>query len=81
MPYLESVAKKFVVGFFQHFKLHFALPAADGYDVTTKLESLMLESLVEQTHTLWDSVKCRDEIGVLRPTCSQKGKERENDAN
>ena len=64
----------------QHFELHLAPPAADGYDDTTRLESLMLESLVEQTHTLWDSVKRRDEIGVLGPTCSQKGKEREIDA-
>jgi hypothetical protein len=60
-----------------YFELHLEPPASDGCDDTTRLESLMLQSLVKQAHTLWESVRHRDELGVLGPTCLQKSEERE----
>jgi len=37
----------------------------------------MLKSLVGQAHTLWDSVKRRDKLGVLGPLCSHQGEQGE----
>jgi hypothetical protein len=52
-------------------------PVSDGYEDETRLEGLMLTSLVGQAHTLWDSVKRRDELGVDGPTCLKGGREME----
>lgn len=61
----------------KHFELHLNPPTPDGYDDSSRLESLMLRSLVGQAHTLWRSVEQQDELCVLGPTCTQKGKERQ----
>ena len=60
-----------------HFELRLEPPVADGCDDSNRLGVLMLKSLVGQAHTLWDSVERRDEVGVLGPTYSHKGTEKE----
>jgi len=58
-----------------HFELRVEPPVTDGYSDSDRLASLMLMSLAGQAHTLWDSVKRRNDLGVLGPTYSRKGRE------
>ena len=48
-----------------HFQLTLSPPAVDGFSDATRLEGLMLRSLVGQARTLWDSVERRHELGVV----------------
>ncbi|KAE9389210.1 hypothetical protein BT96DRAFT_1070903 [Gymnopus androsaceus JB14] len=48
-----------------------------GYNDKERLEQLLLKSLLGQAHTLWDSVKRREELGVYGVTITKGEKERE----
>jgi len=61
----------------QNFELVLDPPVQDGYNDKERLEQLLLKSLVGQAHTLWDSVKRREELGVYGVTITKGEKERE----
>ncbi|KIK58435.1 hypothetical protein GYMLUDRAFT_246135 [Collybiopsis luxurians FD-317 M1] len=54
-------------------------PTADGYTNESRLEALMLKSLVGQTHTLWDSINCCNELGVVGPTYKELEEDKDGD--
>lgn len=59
-----------------HFFLVLEPPVDDGYEDETRLEGLMLESLLGQAHTLWDSIKRRHQLGVIGAKASKGGEDK-----
>ena len=51
------------------------LPVEDGYNDDKRLDALLLKSLPGQAHTLWASVKCRQELGVVGAKSSKGRRE------
>ena len=49
----------------ENFRLMLDPPVEDGYNDDERLDALLLKSLLGQAHTLWASVKCRQELGVV----------------
>ncbi|KAE9386725.1 hypothetical protein BT96DRAFT_948906 [Gymnopus androsaceus JB14] len=60
-----------------NFELGLDPPVHDGYSDKERLKELLLKLLLGQAHTLWDSVKHREELGVYRATISKGEKEKE----
>ncbi|KAF5361225.1 hypothetical protein D9757_013232 [Collybiopsis confluens] len=61
----------------KNFELVLDPPFPDGLDNTNRLNRLMLQSLVGQAHTLWDSVARQEELGVMGSTFKQGRMEEE----
>lgn len=61
----------------KHFKLMLDPPRFDGYTNDDRLETLMLKSLTGQAHTLWSSIKNRNNLGVVGPKSSRGGQDKE----
>ncbi|KAF5343519.1 hypothetical protein D9757_014940 [Collybiopsis confluens] len=55
----------------KNFELVLDPPFPDGLDNTNRLNRPMLQSLVGQAHTLWDSVARQEELGVMGSTFKQ----------
>lgn len=53
-----------------NFKLTLDPPRFDGHTDDSRLKSLMLQCLSGQAHTLWNSIKTRDTLGVVGPNSS-----------
>lgn len=49
----------------ENFQLMLDPPVQDGYNDEERLDALLLKSLRGQAHTLWASVKRRQELGVV----------------
>ena len=65
----------------KNFELVLDPPVHDGYIDQERLEELLLRSLIRQAHTLWDSIKCREELEVYGVKISNGVKEKEVIAN
>lgn len=61
----------------ENFQLRLHPPIGDGYEDNERLNALMLKSLVGQAHTLWQSVKHRQDLGVVGANFSKGGQDRE----
>lgn len=59
-----------------HFALVLDPPIDDGYEDETRLEELMLRSLLGQAHTLWDLIKKRHKLGVIGAKASKGGEDK-----
>jgi len=49
----------------ENFRLMLDPPVQDGYNDDERFDALLLKSLLGQAHTLWASVKRRQELGVV----------------
>lgn len=61
----------------KNFQLQIDPPIDDGYEDNERLQALMVKSLVGQAHTLWQSVKHRQDLGVVGAKSSRGGQDRQ----
>lgn len=61
----------------KHFELVLDPPFDDGQEDHARLEAMMVKFLLGQAHTLWESVKRRQQIGVVGAMSSKRGEEKE----
>ena len=59
----------------ENFRLLLDPPVEDGYNDDERLDALLLKSLLGQAHTLWASVKRRQELGVVGAKSSKGRRE------
>lgn len=59
----------------KHFQLVLVPPSLDGLTDENRLQVVLLRFISDQTHTLWASVKRRQEIGVVGAMHVKEGQE------